>query len=83
MQSISTGAAADELVKNGLMDFAAENFEIACYKALLIAAEAYGDDHIAMVCQEILEDEMEMARWLDQNLPMVVLDTFQERVGAH
>lgn len=83
IQSISTGGAEDELVKNGLLDFGTENFEIACYKALIVAAQDYGDQEIARVCQDILNDEIAMARWLDQNLPMVVQETFRQKAAAH
>jgi len=72
MQSIMTGAFQDEMLKNALSDFAAENFEIACYNALIIAAETLGDDDTAELAQEILEDEEDMAAWLDENLALTV-----------
>lgn len=72
VQSVATGAAEDELVKNGLSDFAAENFEIASYKALIAAAEQFGDSETVRVCQQILQDEEHMAHWLEQQLPMTV-----------
>ena len=72
VQAVSTGAARDELVKNALADFASENFEIACYSALITAAQELGDQNIAQVCQRILQDEQEMANWLQQNLPTLV-----------
>jgi ferritin-like metal-binding protein YciE len=71
-QSVATGAAEDELVKNGLMDFASENFEIASYKALIAAAEQMGDTQTVQVCQQILRDEEQMARWLETQLPTTV-----------
>src|SRR5690348_10948776 len=67
VQAVSTGAAKDELVKNALADFASENFEIACYSALITAAQELGDQKVAQVCQQILQDEQEMANWLQQN----------------
>ncbi len=72
MQSVATGGAEDELVKNGLMDFASENFEIASYRALIAAAEQFGDQETAQVCKQILRDEEQMAHWLEQQLPMAV-----------
>jgi ferritin-like metal-binding protein YciE len=71
-QSISTGAAPDELVKNALADYATEHFEIACYRALITGAQALGETEVARVCQQILQEEEEMARWLEQNLPTLV-----------
>jgi ferritin-like metal-binding protein YciE len=77
-QALSTGPAEDEMMKNALTDFAAENFEIASYKALIIAAQTVGDQETATVCQQILQDEQEMARWLDENLPMVTQDALRK-----
>jgi ferritin-like metal-binding protein YciE len=72
MQAVSTGAAKDEMVKNALADYAAENFEIASYTALIKAAQELGDQETVTVCQQILQDEQAMASWLQQNLPMLV-----------
>jgi ferritin-like metal-binding protein YciE len=72
MQAISTGPARDELIKNALADYAAENFEIASYTALIHAAQELGDQQTADVCQQILRDEEDMARWIQQNLPALV-----------
>jgi ferritin-like metal-binding protein YciE len=71
-QAVSTGPAKDELVKNCLADFATENFEIASYRALVEAANAVGDTETARVCQQILNEEMQMARWVEQQLPVMV-----------
>src|SRR5215212_1396380 len=43
LQGMSTGVAEDELVKNAIADYAAEQFEIASYRALIAAAEELGD----------------------------------------
>ena len=75
IQSVATGMFDDELVKNALMDYATENFEIASYNAIIIAAEEMGDQETASVCREILRDEEDMASFLRNNMPMVVRDT--------
>jgi ferritin-like metal-binding protein YciE len=75
MQSVMTEPFQDELVKNALADFAAENFEIACYQALIVAAETLGDADTEQMCEAILEDEEDMAAWLEENLPMTVQET--------
>ena len=77
MQALSTGAAKDEMVKNALADYAAENFEIASYTALIRAAEDLNDQQTAAVCQQIRQEEEEMARWLQQNLPALVQQTLK------
>jgi ferritin-like metal-binding protein YciE len=83
LHSKTTGAFRDELVKNAITDFATENFEIACYKALIKGAEELGDQETARVCREILRDEEDMARFLDQELPNAVTETLQKEAAAH
>lgn len=81
-QGISTGAAPDELVKNALSDYAAEHFEIASYRALIAAARELGETEVARVCEGILRDEEDMARFLETNLPMVVQGFLRSTAGA-
>jgi ferritin-like metal-binding protein YciE len=72
LQSVTTAFFSDEVIKNGLSDYATEHFEIACYRALQAAAESMGDTHIAEVCGAILRDEEEMAHWLEMQIPKLV-----------
>ena len=83
MQSVMTGAFQDELVKNCLSDSAAENFEIASYKALIAAAQEIGDQETVLACQENLREDEAMAQWLDQHLPIVVQETVRQKVQEH
>lgn len=77
-QGMSTELAKDELVKNNLADYATEHFEIACYKALVKAAEAANEPEIKIACQQILHEEEEMAHFLEQHLPETVSEFLQE-----
>lgn len=70
-QGITTGAAPDTLVKNALSDYATEHFEIASYRSLTSAARFLGDDETARICEQIIRDEEDMARWLEQQIPTV------------
>lgn len=63
--------AKDIVVKNVLGDYAAENFEIACYSSLISAAEGVGDQETADVCKRILRDEEQMAEWLGRQIAAV------------
>lgn len=74
LQAPATGMFGDELIKNFLMDYATENFEIACYEALVTAADQVGEPEIAAVCREILQEEQQMADWIRNNLPSVVAE---------
>jgi ferritin-like metal-binding protein YciE len=78
----TTGASPDEMVKNGLSDYAAEHFEIACYRALIVAARALGQNEIVQICEDILRDEEDMARWLEKQLPMMVQEYLGQGVQA-
>jgi ferritin-like metal-binding protein YciE len=75
MNSIATEPFDDEVVKNFLMDYATEHFEIACYRSLIVAANEAGHPKIAGVCSEILREEEKMAAWLEKKLPMAVQET--------
>jgi ferritin-like metal-binding protein YciE len=76
-QAVSTGPAKDEMVKNALADYAAENFEIASYTALIRAAEDLNEQKTVAVCQQIRQEEEEMASWIQQNLPTLVQQTLK------
>lgn len=78
MQAVSTGAAQDEMIKNALVDYAAESFEVASYTALVHAARVMGEQQIAEVCQQILQEDEAMARWLHQNIPLLTQQTLQQ-----
>src|SRR5579872_860555 len=82
MQGMTTGMAEDTMIKDALADFGAENFEIACYKALIEAANQIGEPRIADVCTQVLGQEQAMAQWLEQNLPMVVQKELRQPASA-
>lgn len=71
-QAITTGPFEDELIKNAISDYATENFEIACYEALITAAQDLGEPKVEQICKQILEDERAMAQWLETQLPKTV-----------
>ncbi len=73
--------AKDTVVKNALGDYAAENFEIACYKSLVAAAEKIGDQETADVCRRILRDEEEMAGWLGGHIATLTQKFVNEQTG--
>lgn len=81
VKGMGTNFAGDERVKDLLMAYASEHFEIACYRALRIGAELVGETEIAAVCDRIIPDEQRMAAWIGENLPIVVSGYLRE-VGA-
>lgn len=62
----------DKKVKNVHSSYAAEHFEIATYTMIRAAALMFGDTETASVCDDILDDEQDMADWLAEQMPMVV-----------
>lgn len=82
MGGMSTGMAKDELVKNAIADYATEHFEIASYTALITAAQDYGDADTVLACESIRRDEQEMARWLEQQLPIVVQENLRSEAES-
>ncbi len=78
MQGAATGMARDEIVKNFLSDYAAEHFEIACYRSLIAGAEELGEPEIARICRSILAEEEAMAQWLEERIPQVTRMKLQE-----
>lgn len=83
-QSISGVFAEDEVVKASVFNYSFEHFEIANYRALISAAEHCGETEIAQLCKESLDEELEMAGWIEQRLPQLT-KTYLERKaqGAH
>ncbi|MBV9280198.1 MAG: DUF892 family protein [Chloroflexi bacterium] len=81
-QGVATRPAQDRVVKNALADSSAEQLEIASYMALIAAAQDLGDQDTVAACRQILRDEEEMARFLDQNLPTVVTETMRRIPAA-
>ncbi len=75
VQSVASSAFHDDVVKNALQDFGTENFEIACYRALIEGAKALQKDEVVRICEQILKEEQAMARFLEQNLPTTVQET--------
>ncbi len=80
MQSMMQAGAGDTLVKAALNDYSAEHMEIASYEALIVAANELGHTDIATKLQGILEDEKQMANWLQQQIPVL---TRQELLNAN
>src|SRR5512140_2883404 len=71
IQGMAPSAAKDKALKDALMNFAAENFEIASYRSLAAAARECCHPEIATTCEGILREEEQMAHWVNQQLPRV------------
>ncbi len=72
MQGMVNKPMGDTMVKNAIADYAAEHFEIATYRALIDTAEKIGESEIARKLTDILRQEQDMARFLEEKLPRAV-----------
>jgi len=72
MQGLGGMAVSDEVVKGGMSGYVFENIEIAAYTALIAAAQAAGDEETRRICEQILPQEVAMAKWLLEHLPDTV-----------
>ena len=64
IQGMLHAFASDEVMKHALASYAFEQFEAACYRALVTAAEQAGEREVASTCATILREEEDMAAWL-------------------
>jgi ferritin-like metal-binding protein YciE len=70
-QVLSGLFVGDEIIKASLATYTFEQMEIGSYRILIATAEALGDAETKLVCEQILREEENMARWLEENLPSV------------
>jgi ferritin-like metal-binding protein YciE len=78
----SAEGAIDDQVASCISGFASESFEIACYRALMQAAEETGNLDVAAVCREILHQEEDMARTFESHIPAAVRSILQPLATA-
>jgi ferritin-like metal-binding protein YciE len=71
MAALGHTMAQDEILKNTFANFAFENYEIAAYKSLCQMAELTGHNAAIAPLKQTLQEEMDMAKWLDSNLEAV------------
>lgn len=69
LKAMGTMFAPDEVIKDSMASTVFEHYEITNYKILIAAAEHAGEQEIANVCQQILQQEEAMADWLDEHIP--------------
>jgi ferritin-like metal-binding protein YciE len=68
MAAMGHTLAGDEILKNSFANFAFENYEIAAYNSLITLAELGGFPGNVSGLQANLDEEIAMARWLEDNL---------------
>ncbi len=68
MAALAHTPMQDEVMKNTFANFAFEHFEIAAYRSLLTMAELAGDNSSPKLLQQSLNEEIRMAKWIEDNL---------------
>ena len=61
----------DEILKNTFANFGFEHIEISSYRSLLVMAQEAGDSRAPQLLQESLNEEIRMAKFIEDNIDMV------------
>ncbi len=72
LKGLETSLARDEVIKDLVGWHAMEHFEIACYRAIIAAAESAGLSDVTDACEQIIFDEEQMAEIISDSLPRMV-----------
>ncbi len=80
-QALSGVFTGDEVVKGVLASYAFEHMEIASYRILIAAAKQAGDTETQRICEDILHEEMAMAKWLEDHIETIT-GQFLARAGT-
>lgn len=75
-QTQMLGVFDEQVIKDTVLSSASEELEISTYKAIIKLAESLEDDETVKICQEILEEEEQMLKFLNENLENVVEATY-------
>jgi ferritin-like metal-binding protein YciE len=70
-QELTGALMADEVLKNAIGDYSFKNYQIACYKSLIAAAEEANDQETKRVCEGILSTDQQMSDRLLPYIPQV------------
>ena len=73
MAALGNVMAADEILKDQMVNYAFENFEIASYRSLIALAEAGDFADAAPLLRATLREEEAMAAWVLDSLPELTL----------
>jgi ferritin-like metal-binding protein YciE len=82
VQGMLHAMAGDEVLKHALSSHAFEQFEAGCYESLMVAAETAGEPEIARTCQRIMEQELDMAAWVWEQLPGLTQKYLERSAGG-
>jgi ferritin-like metal-binding protein YciE len=73
MAALGNVLAADEVLKDQMINYAFENFEVASYRSLIALSEAGEFADATGLLRETLREEEAMAAWVLDSLPDLTL----------
>lgn len=82
MAALGNVMAADEVLKDQMINYAFENFEVASYRSLIAMAEAGDFQPAATLLRETLREEEAMAAWVLETLPDLTLKFVGHQSGG-
>ena len=71
--ALGNAMARDEVLKDQMVNYAFENFEVATYRSLIALSEAAGFSQASPLLRETLREEEAMAAWVLDTLPDLTL----------
>ena len=79
---IMIGVLPDNAARSAVANYAFEHLEIGTYRGLIGLAERAGDRATRMLAESILAQELEMAGWLEANLPRIAAENLPAAEAA-
>ena len=73
--TISRHGFSDAVTHDAIANYAAEQFEVAAYTALIAAAEHVGEVEVARLCRHNRSEDEEMAEWLEAQIAILILQS--------
>ena len=74
--SVATSKSTGAAVQDAVASYAAEQFEVASYTALIAAAEQVGEVEIARLCRLNRSEDEDMAQWLEAHIAVLIEHAF-------
>jgi len=68
IRGFAASGTDNDAMKMAISMYQFECMEVATYRALITAAEIYAQPEVVRICQEILVEEEQMVRWMDEHL---------------
>ena len=74
--SVAPSNSSGGAVHDAVVSYAAEQFEVASYTALIAAAEHVGEAQIARLCRLNRSEDEDMAEWLEARIAILIPHVF-------